>query len=93
MYTLGNLAVERKAVKQLLPQGIIPALASSIRVSGKGHLSSGVENSTFVQTVASSEDALAHESILIDRVPLPYHMSDSDRESTLLLSGAGCSSR
>ncbi|KAJ6661374.1 hypothetical protein lerEdw1_015002 [Lerista edwardsae] len=31
LYTLGNLAVERKAVKQLLPQGIIPALASCIQ--------------------------------------------------------------
>lgn len=33
LYTLGNLVVESKAVrKQLLPQGIIPVLASCIQV-------------------------------------------------------------
>lgn len=34
LYTLGNLVVESEAVrKQLLPQGIIPVLASCIQVS------------------------------------------------------------
>lgn len=33
LYTLGNLVVESEAVrKQLLPQGIIPVLASCIQV-------------------------------------------------------------
>lgn len=36
LYTLGNLVVEMKAVKkQLLPQGIIPILASCIQVSSR----------------------------------------------------------
>ena len=39
LYTLGNLIVESEAVRrQLLPQGIVPALAACIQVSV--HLSS-----------------------------------------------------
>lgn len=48
LYTLGNLVVESEAVrKQLLPQGIIPVLASCIQVGEIAQLASPAPERAF----------------------------------------------
>lgn len=62
LYTLGNLVVESEAVrKQLLPQGIIPVLASCIQV-GAGSAALPPPVPSFRGATSQSSRQLCHRS-------------------------------